>query len=215
MPGWRLQPKRLAVSVHLSFHSNNMTLSLKPLARLALATSCLLLIPLVAMQFTKEVNWTFFDFLVAGVLVFGTGLVYQLVARQAISTAYRLGLGLALAAGFLLIWLNGAVGLIGSEHNPANLLYAGVLAVAALGALLARFRPLGMTRAMVAAAVAQVAVPLLTLLIWRRWPAAADEAWNTAQVLGVTAMFVGLWGGAALLFRRANNAGALLGSRQA
>ena len=185
-----------------------MTLQLRPLARLALATTFLLSIPLVAMQFTKEVTWTFFDFVFAGALVFGTGLVYQLLTRPDSPTAYRLGIGLALAAGFLLVWLNGAVGLIGSEHNPANLLYAGVLAVAASGALLARFRPLGMARVMTAAAVAQGAVPLLALLIWRPWVATADEPWNTAQVLGVTGLFVVLWLGAALLFRRAEAAAA-------
>ena len=185
-----------------------MTLQLKSVSRLALVTGALLLIPFVAMQFTQEVNWTSFDFVFAGVMIFGTGLAYQLIASQANGPAYRLGIGLALAAGFLLIWLNGAVGLIGSEHNPANLLYAGVLAVAGLGALLARFRPLGLARAMTAAAVAQVAVPLLALLIWRPWSATADEPWRTAQVVGVTAMFVVLWGGAALLFRRASAVGA-------
>ncbi|MBH8558469.1 hypothetical protein [Hymenobacter negativus] len=184
-----------------------MTLPLKNLTRLALVTAFLLLIPLVAMQFTKEVNWTLSDFVFAGGLVFGTGLAYQLIASQANGPAYRFGIGLALAAGFLLIWVNGAVGLIGSENNPANLLYAGVLGVAAVGALLARFRPLGMARAMVAAALAQVAVPLLALLIWRPWSTTADEAWNTAQVLGVTGMFVVLWVGAALLFRRAGATG--------
>lgn len=184
-----------------------MTLQSKSLVRLAVATAFFLLIPLVAMQFTKEVNWTFFDFVFAGVMVFGTGLMYQLVAGRASTTAYRLGVGMALAAGFLLIWLNAAVGLIGSEDNPANLLYAGVLAVAAIGALLARFRPLGLARAMAAAAAAQVAVPVLALLIWQPWAATNDEPWRTAQVVGITALFVGLWGGAALLFRRAGAAG--------
>ena len=180
-----------------------MTLHLKSVSRLALVTTALLLIPFVAMQFTREVNWTLSDFVFAGGLIFGTGLVYQLIAGQANGPAYRFGIGLALAAGFLLIWLNGAVGLIGSEHNPANLLYAGVLGVAGLGALLARFRPAGLARAMTAAAAAQVAVPLLALAIWRPWSATADEPWNTGQVVGVTVLFVVLWGGAALLFRRA------------
>ena len=180
-----------------------MTLHLKSVSRLALATAALLLIPLVAMQFTQEVNWTGFDFVFAGVMIFGVGLAYQLIASQANGPAYRFGIGLALAAGFLLIWLNGAVGLLGSEHNPANLLYAGVLAVAGLGALLARFRPAGLARAMTAAAVAQVAVPLLALAIWRPWPATTDEPWNTGVAVGVTVLFVALWGGAALLFRRA------------
>ncbi|WP_460502147.1 hypothetical protein, partial [Hymenobacter agri] len=109
-----------------------MTLHLKSVSRLALVTAALLLVPFVAMQFTKEVNWTLADFVFAGGLVFGTGLVYQLIAGQANGPAYRFGIGLALAAGLLLIWLNGAVGLLGSEHHPANLLYAGVLGLAAL-----------------------------------------------------------------------------------
>jgi hypothetical protein len=181
-----------------------MSLQRKYLARLALATGLFLLIPLVAMQFTKEVNWTLSDFAFAGVMVFGTGLLYQLVASRASTAAYRLGVALSLAAGFLLIWLNVAVGLIGREDNPANLLYAGVLAVAAIGALLARFRPQGLARAMMAAAVTQVAVPLLVMGNWRLWSARVEEPWNMAQVAGITAMFVVLWGGAALLFRWAS-----------
>ncbi|MCI1187017.1 hypothetical protein MON38_06270 [Hymenobacter sp. DH14] len=185
-----------------------MTLPLKNLLRLALATAGFLLIPLVAMQFTKEVNWTLSDFVFAGVMVFGTGLVYQLVASRSAATPYRLGGGLALAAGFLLIWVNAAVGIIGSEHNSANLLYAGVLAVAAIGALLAQFRPVGMARAMAAAAAAQVAVPLLAWLMGRPWPATGDEAWNTGLMVGVTVLFVALWGGSAALFRWAAATGA-------
>ena len=40
------------------------------LTRVAMATIALLLIPLVAMQFTREVDWTAGDFLVMGVLLF-------------------------------------------------------------------------------------------------------------------------------------------------
>ncbi|GAA4034784.1 hypothetical protein GCM10022409_19050 [Hymenobacter glaciei] len=141
-------------------------------------------------------------------IVCDTGLVYQLVASRGETTTYRLAVGMALAAGFLLIWINAAVGLIGSEGNPANLLYAGVLAVALIGALLARFRPVGMARAMGAAAVAQIAVPLLALLIWQPWSATGPESWNTKVAVGVTVMFVVLWVGAALLFRRAAALGA-------
>jgi nitrate/nitrite transporter NarK len=42
----------------------------------------LLLIPLVAMQFTNEVNWTLSDFVVAAVLLLGTGLVCEFVMRK-------------------------------------------------------------------------------------------------------------------------------------
>ena len=49
----------------------------------AVVVALILLIPLVAMQFTSEVNWTLSDFVFAGVLLFGTGLTYELVARKA------------------------------------------------------------------------------------------------------------------------------------
>ena len=42
----------------------------------------LLLIPLVAMQFTSEVNWTLSDFVVGGMLLFGTGIICELVIRK-------------------------------------------------------------------------------------------------------------------------------------
>lgn len=71
---------------------------------LALITGFLLLIPLVAMQFTDEVAWTLSDFVVAGILLFGTGLTYKLVTRKSDETVYRVAVGLALATGFFLIW---------------------------------------------------------------------------------------------------------------
>ncbi|MBT2559101.1 hypothetical protein J7E24_15025 [Hymenobacter sp. ISL-91] len=172
------------------------------LLRPALITAGLLLIPFVAMRFTREVQWDLFDFAFAGVLLFGTGLAFELVAGRGGSTAYRVGVGMALAAALLLVWVNGAVGIIGSENNPANLLYGGVLLVALVGAAVSRLRARGLARTMLAAALAQFLVPLLALLIWRP---ALD--WGVLGVLGANAIFVLLWVGAALLFQRASATG--------
>jgi len=174
-----------------------MTLT-KSLLRLALATAFLLLIPLVAMQFTKEVNWTASDFVVAGVLLFGTGLTYAVVSRMGNNGSYRLGVGVAVAAGLLLIWGNLAVGFIGSEDNPANLLFGAVLAVAFVGALVARFRPLGMSRAMFAAAFTQFLVPLVAAAIWR-----PEVNLGMLYVLALNTVFAGIWAASGWLFRRA------------
>jgi hypothetical protein len=78
--------------------------------------------------------------------MFGTGLAYELAVRMSSDTAYRAAAGIALAAAFILIWVNLAVGIIGSEDELANLMYFGVLAVGIIGALIARFQPHG-TRA--------------------------------------------------------------------
>src|SRR4028118_594978 len=116
----------------------------------ALATAFVLLIPLLAAP-----AWNLADFVFAGALIFGTGLTFVLVARRAGNIAYRVAVGVALAAAFILVWVTGAVGIIGSEDNNANLMYFGVLAVGIIGAIVARFRPHGMARALFAMALAQ------------------------------------------------------------
>ena len=168
----------------------------KSVFRLALVTALLLLIPLVAMQFTREVTWTLADFVLAGGLLFGAGLTYVLIARLGGNAAYRLAAGVAVGAGLLLSWLNLAVGIIGGENNPANLLYGGVLAVAFLGAIWARFRPRGLAQAMSATALVQLVVPLVAALIWKP---AVNQA--LVQVLPLNACFAALWGSAGWLFR--------------
>lgn len=118
----------------------------------------LLLLPAVAMQFTREVDWDETDFIVMGVMLGAVGLGIEFLVRQSDSVAYRLGAALAVLAAFLLVWANLAVGMIGSEDNPANLLFGGVIAIAGVGAVLARFRAGGMARAMTAAWAAQAAI---------------------------------------------------------
>jgi len=123
----------------------------------------LLLLPLAAMQFTDEVKWDLFDFIFIGALFGGIGLAFEVTVRMTSSSAYRGGAALALAAAFLTIWVNGAVGMIGSEDNPYNLLFGGVLLIALAGAIAARFAHAGMARAMLAAAAAQVAIGAIGL----------------------------------------------------
>ncbi|HYI65225.1 MAG TPA: hypothetical protein VEW71_10105 [Allosphingosinicella sp.] len=118
----------------------------------------LLLLPLVAMRFTQEVNWTASDFVFAALLFGSVGLAFELIVRKSSSLAYRLGAAISVVAAFLTIWVNGAVGMIGSEDNPYNLLFGGVLAIALIGAVVARFQPAGMALALLAAAVAQAAL---------------------------------------------------------
>ena len=110
----------------------------------------LLLLPWIA-----NAPWTPSDFVFAAVLLGSVGLAFELIVRKSSSLAYRLGAALAVIAAFLTVWTNGAVGMIGSEDNPYNLVFGGVLLIALVGAVVARFEPAGMSRAMVVAAIAQ------------------------------------------------------------
>ena len=79
-----------------------------------LTVAFLLLIPLIAMQFTDEVNWTSFDFVVAGALLLGTGLIFNLVIRKIKNIKYRLAISVALVIVLLFIWTELAVGMLGT-----------------------------------------------------------------------------------------------------
>jgi len=183
-----------------------MTLS-KSIARVALATGLLLLIPLTAKLFLAEMAWDVFDFVAAGILLFGAGLMFVLIARMSNNTTYRVAAGVAVAAGLLLVWANLAVGLVGSEDNPANLLYGGVLIVALLGAFIARFRPLGMSNAMFAAALTYVVVTAVALFIWKPSAATAEPFVGLVNVLVANGTFAAIWAVSGWLFRRASAAG--------
>ncbi len=179
----------------------------KSIVHLALATASLLLIPLVARQFSQEVAWAWSDFVGAGSLLFGAGLTYLVLAQKGANLTYRVAVGVAVAAGLLLVWANLAVGLVGSEHNPANLLYGGVLAVAIIGAVVARFRPLGMSRAMFAAALTYVLVTAIALVIWPPSAATAEPTVGLVNVVVANAAFAALWAASGWLFRRASGTG--------
>jgi len=127
--------------------------------------ACLLLLPLVAMQFTSEVNWTLDDFLVMGGLLALVGGAYELAVRVARSNTYVVAFGIAVGTAFLTIWINLAVGIIGDEGDLANAMFVGVLAIALIGAVLARLEPLRMARAAALTAAVQAAVGVAALFI--------------------------------------------------
>jgi MFS family permease len=160
------------------------------------AAIALWLTPLVSMPFTEEVQWDWVDFVAAGILLSVPGLLLELTVRMTRNTAYRLGVAVGLLAALLLVWISLAVGIIGSEDNPANLLYVAVLATAVGGAIAAGLRAAGMARAMFATAAAQMLVGLLVL------------AAGLGFTLIINAFFALLWCLSAGLFRAAAEAGA-------
>ena len=76
--------------------------------------TCLLLVPLIAMQFTSEVDWGPFDFIVMGVLLYGTGLSCELVLRKIKKTTHRIIVCGVILFALFLIWAELAVGVFGT-----------------------------------------------------------------------------------------------------
>ena len=114
------------------------------------------------------------------------------------NSAYRSAAGIALAAACMLVWLSLGVGIIGKDGDPANRMYFGVLAVGIIGALIARLRPHGMARALLAMALAQAVVAAIALIGELGLP------WSgPAEIVLLNAFFVAMFAGSAWLFRRA------------
>jgi hypothetical protein len=160
--------------------------------------AALILLPLFAMQVTDEVNWDETDFAFAGALILGTGVTYELAVRMTRKSAYRAAVGVALAAAFILVWVNAAVGIIGSEDDNANLMYGGVLAVGIVGAVVARFQPDGMARALVVTALAQALVAAIALVAGLGSPGSGP-----LEIVPLNGFFAALWLISAWLFRKA------------
>ena len=116
------------------------------------------------------------------------------------NTVYKIAVGLALATPLLLVWMIGAVGVLGHEGDTADLMYIGVFAVGIICAIAARFRPAGMARALFATALAQALVAAIALI------AGLHHApyMSVREILGFNGFFIALWITSALLFRYAS-----------
>jgi hypothetical protein len=150
-----------------------------------------LLLPWMAMQFTSEVDWDLTDFAVFGAMLLFVCGTYELATRLTGNKAYRLAVSIALSGAFLLTWVNLAVGIIGNEGNLANLMFFAVPLVGMVGALIARFKPRGMARALVATAIIQLLVAVIALI----------AGWGNAIIL--TGFIILMWLTSAHLFRKA------------
>jgi len=166
------------------------------IARVAGVTASILLIPFIAMRFTSDVMWTFSDFLIMGILIFGTGMAYTLISRISDTLSYRLAVGTGVGTGFFLIWSNLAVGLIGSENEDINALFFGLIVLGFAGALVARFQPKGMTWVMGFIAAGQISIAGYALATGAQHLPQS----SVTEILGVTVFFTVFWVASALLF---------------
>jgi len=124
----------------------------------------LLALPAVAMQFTNEVNWTASDFIFAGGMFAIVGGLFELAARASRNIAYRVAVVLAVACPFLQLWITLAVGIIGSEDNPANWTYVAMVLIAASAAMVSKGDARLLSRAMLVMVAMQALFSALHLI---------------------------------------------------
>ena len=168
------------------------------LIRILVVTAVILALPLVAMQFVTRVNWGSVDFLVAGVVLFASGPAFEFAVGRLSSGAdnltYRFAVGVSVLGVLLLVWVNLAVGIIGHEGNPANLMCVGALLMGVAGVMLAHMQAVGLEDVLWVTAGAQILITLIALTAFAATP---------SVTLVLNGVFVGIWVGAALLFRHA------------
>ena len=104
---------------------------------------------------------------------------------------YRIAAVLAIGAAVLMVVANGAVGIVGSEENPVNRLFSGVVLLGIVGSLLVQFRARGMAWVMYATAAA--------LLLVAGYLAVTGQG----LIPVVALVFAGAWVAAGRLFARA------------
>lgn len=159
----------------------------------------LLAAPFVAMQLHADgVNWSASDFIVAGAIFAVIGGLLELAVWKIRSGWYRAGVAVALFGYLLVVWVNLAVGIVGSEHNPANQLFFLALLVGIAGAGVARLRAAGMAYSMLATGASL----LIAFAIAVAGPTDEPVVNHSVELVG-TSIFAALLLGAAWLFRRA------------
>ena len=169
----------------------------KTMLRVALGALAVLMVPLAASRVVEGWNWNAGGFVFLYVLLFGTGMAYAVIARKMGAWSYKVGVGMALVAGFALGWSNMVH--VADSENPANLVYYSVLAVGGVGAWLARLKARGLARTLfaMAATLALIAVIL---------PSGAPPYLARNMAIG-HGVFVALFTASGLLFRHASLAG--------
>jgi hypothetical protein len=141
-------------------HIAHMNQLAKTMLRVALGALAVWMAPVVAAQFVEDWHWGVGGFVRVYVLFFLTGMAIALIARRMDAWSYKLGVGVALVAGFALGWSNMVH--VADSGNPANLWYYSVLVVGLVGACLARLKAPGLARTLfvMAATLALIAVML-------------------------------------------------------
>lgn len=173
----------------------------KRLIMWAILVAAVLMIPLLG-----KFPWSGGDYIFAAVALFGSATIYELVSRKGGNTAYRVAVGIAVVTSLLLVWINGAVGIIGDgDLDIVNAMYFGVLAIGLLGAFITLLEARKMSYVLYSMATLQFLVPIVALIIYNP----QITSWGEPGILGVfllNTFFVIMYVGSGILFRHSSNA---------
>lgn len=161
------------------------------------AALALLLIPAVMMRVSSDWHWSIGSFVVAGIIIGGLMLLYELAERASGSRAYRAGVAIVLVTSFLTVWTT----IVRDDGNGIGFLL--LVVTAAVGAFAAWFRPAGMARAMLGVAVMQALVGVAVATA----PVTASVPDGPFRALAFSGVFSGLWLISAMFFRAAAREG--------
>ena len=161
------------------------------------AALVLLLIPAVMMRVSSDWHWSVGSFAVAGIVIGGLMLLYELAEKASGSRAYRAGVAIVLVTSFLTVWTT----IVRDDGNGIGFLL--LVLTAAVGAFAAWFRPAGMARAMLGVAVMQALVGIAVATA----PVTASVPDGPFRALMFSGVFSGLWLISALFFRAAAREG--------
>jgi hypothetical protein len=153
----------------------------------------LLLLPLIT-----NAPWSLTDYIFMAALFASLGGLFEITVRSSPNISFRAAVALALLGAFLVIWVNLAVGIVGSEDNPSNLYFFGALFLGLAAASIVRFRPDGLAAAMIATALALG----IAFAIAVAGPTDEPGTSHLPELVG-TGIFVFLFLASAWLFRRA------------
>ena len=156
----------------------------------------LMLVPIITQLVVGNFGWNAADFIIVAVILGASCLLFDLAARNAPDFSYLAGAGTALAAGFGLFFVNGAVGLVGSEDEAHNLWFFVAVVVAIAGAVIARGRRGTLALTMFAAGLTHIIVSAVLLV---RAGGVSDGS-PLAEFVGLS-FFAALWLASAQLFR--------------
>lgn len=157
------------------------------------AALALLLTPLAMMQISDEWHWSIDSFLLAGTMIGGVGLLYELAERASGSRAYRAGVAIALVASILTVWTTIV------RDDGTGIGFFMLIMAAATGGFSAWFKPAGMARTMLGVAVMQT---LLGVAIATA-PSTVSLPGGPSRILVFSGFFAAMWMISAAFFRAA------------